>query len=126
MAGPLDHRRLNAPQSGGAGDDTATTTMGMAALGIDGVLPDGGNEGVTLGATADVFTLKTTSAEVDGLEVSEGGLSRLRLGLKPARPFPFQTVLLPLFHGDGHPARQWGCRIRLWSGSGAGILWNAP
>ena len=109
---------MNAPQPGGAGDDTAPSTMGMAGLGIDGVLPDGGNEGVTPGAPADVFTLKTTSAEVDGPEFSEGGLSRLRLGLEPTRPFPFQTVLLPLLHGDGHPARQWGCRIRLWSGSG--------
>ena len=80
--------------------------MGMAGLGIDGVLPDGGNEGVTPGAPADVFTLKTTSAEVDGPEFSEGGLSRLRLGLEPTRPFPCQTVLLPLLHGDGHPARQ--------------------
>ncbi len=61
--------------------------MGMVAVGLDGVLLNGGSEGITLTTTADVLTLKTTSAEVDGLESSEGSLSRHRVGLEAVRPF---------------------------------------
>ena len=49
---------------------------------MDGLLRDGGSEGITLSSTADVLTMKTTSEEVDGLESSEGSLSRLCLGLR--------------------------------------------
>ena len=73
----------------GPGDDaTPNTTLGMVAIGLDGVLRDGGSEGITLTTTADVLTLKTTSAEGDGLDSSEGSLSRRRVGLEAVRPFP--------------------------------------
>ncbi len=76
----------------GTGDDaTPSTTMTMAALGMDGLLFDGGNEGITLSSTADVLTVKTTSAEVDGLESSEGSFSRLCLGIEAIRPFPLSN-----------------------------------
>lgn len=117
---------MNAPQPGGAGDDTAPSTMGMAGLGIDGVLPDGGNEGVTPGAPADVFTLKTTSAEVDGLEFSEGGLPRLRLGLEPTRPFPFQRCSFLSSTETGIQQDSGNAESGCGPDLGAGILWNAP
>ena len=84
------------------------------------------NEGITLIRTADVLTLKTTSGEVDGLESSEGSLSRLRLGIEAVRPFPLSNSasLLPSLALD--PARQRRCRNRLGVDLGAGVLWQAP
>ena len=111
------------------GEDEATpnTTMGMAAVGLDGVLLDGGSEGITLTTTADVLTLKTSSEEVDGLESSEGSLSRLRLGIEATRPFPLSNgaSLLPAMEmgirQDGGDAET-GFGLDL----GAGILWRDP
>ena len=112
----------------GPGDDaTPSTTMGMAALGMDGLLFDGGNEGITLSATADVLTLKTTSEEVDGLESSEGSLSRLRLGIEAIRPFPLSngasllpSLALGIRQDSGDAESGFGLDL------GAGILWQAP
>ena len=94
---------------------------------MDGLLRDGGNEGITLSSTADVLTMKTTSEEVDGLESSEGSLSRLCLGLEAVRPFPLTngSSLLPSMElgirQDGGDAET-GFGMDL----GAGILWRAP
>ena len=94
---------------------------------MDGLLRDGGNEGITLSSTADVLTMKTTSEEVDGLESSEGSLSRLCLGLEAVRPFPLTngSSLLPSMElgirQDGGDAET-GFGMDL----GAGILWQAP
>ena len=112
----------------GAGDDaTPSTTMGMAALGMDGLLFDGGNEGITLSSTADVLTLKTTSEEVDGLESSEGSLSRLRLGIEAVRPFPLSngasllpSLALGIRQDSGDAESGFGLDL------GAGILWSDP
>ena len=112
----------------GPGDDaTPSTTMTMAALGMDGLLFDGGNEGITLSATADVLTLKTTSEEVDGLESSEGSLSRLRLGIEAIRPFPLSngasllpSLALGIRQDSGDAESGFGLDL------GAGILWQAP
>ena len=112
----------------GAGDDaTPSTTMTMAALGMDGLLFDGGNEGITLSATADVLTLKTTSEEVDGLESSEGSLSRLRLGIEAVRPFPLSngasllpSLALGIRQDSGDAETGFGVDL------GAGILWSDP
>ena len=112
----------------GAGDDaTPSTTMTMAALGMDGLLFDGGNEGITLSSTADVLTLKTTSAEVDGLESSEGSLSRLRLGIEAIRPFPLSngasllpSLALGIRQDSGDAESGFGVDL------GAGILWSDP
>ena len=112
----------------GTGDDaTPSTTMTMAALGMDGLLFDGGNEGITLSATADVLTLKTTSEEVDGLESSEGSLSRLRLGIEAVRPFPLSngaslipSLALGIRQDSGDAESGFGVDL------GAGILWQTP
>ncbi len=94
---------------------------------MDGLLRDGGSEGITLSSTADVLTMKTTSEEVDGLDSSEGSLSRLRLGLEAVRPFPLTngSSLLPSMElgirQDGGDAET-GFGMDL----GAGILWRAP
>ena len=94
---------------------------------MDGLLRDGGSEGITLSSTADVLTMKTTSEEVDGLESSEGSLSRLCLGLEAVRPFPLTngSSLLPSMElgirQDGGDAET-GFGMDL----GAGILWRSP
>ena len=104
-----------------------STTLAMGAIGMDGLLRDGGSEGITLRGTADVLTVKTTSEEVDGLESSEGSLSRLRLGLEAVRPFPLSNgaSLLPTMElgirQDGGDAET-GFGMDL----GAGILWRSP
>ena len=101
-----------------------STTMVMGAIGMDGLLRDGGSKGITLKSTADVLTVKTTSEEVDGLDSSEGSLSRLRLGVEAVRPFPLAngSSLLPSMElgirQDGGDAET-GFGMDL----GAGILW---
>ena len=103
------------------------TTMTMVALGMDGLLLDGGSEGVSLNTTADLLSLNTSSEEVEGLESSEGNLSRLRLGLEATRPFPFAngSSLLPSLEmgirQDGGDAET-GFGLDL----GAGIAWKDP
>ena len=103
------------------------TTMTMVALGMDGLLLDGGSEGISLNTTADLLSLKTTSEEVEGLESSEGNVSRFRLGLEATRPFPFAngSSLLPSMEvgirQDGGDAET-GFGMDL----GAGITWKDP
>ena len=104
-----------------------STTMVMGAIGMDGLLRDGGSKGITLKSTADVLTVKTTSEEVDGLDSSEGSLSRLRLGVEAVRPFPLAngSSLLPsmelgIRQDSGDAETGFGMDL------GAGILWQAP
>ena len=104
-----------------------STTLAMGALGMDGLLRDGGSKGITLRGTADVLTVKTTSEEVDGLDSSEGSLSRLRLGVEAVRPFPLAngSSLLPsmelgIRQDSGDAETGFGMDL------GAGILWQAP
>ena len=112
----------------GPGDDaTPNTTLGMVAVGLDGVLRDGGSEGITLTTTADVLTLKTTSAEVDGLDSSEGSLSRRRVGLEAVRPFPLSngasllpSMALGIRHDSGDAEAGYGMDL------GTAIRWQAP
>ena len=72
-------------------------SLGMAAVGIDGLLLDGGPAGLRLTTTTDLLTVSTTSEAVQGLKSSDGNVSRLRLGLEAARPFPLSSgaSLLP-------------------------------
>ena len=103
------------------------TTMTMVALGMDGLLLDGGSEGLSLNTTADLLSLNATSDKVEGLESSEGNVSRLRLGLEATRPFPFAngSSLLPSMEvgirQDGGDAET-GFGMDL----GAGIAWKDP
>ena len=106
---------------------TPNTTLGMVAVGLDGVLRDGGSEGITLTTTADVLTLKTTSAEVDGLDSSEGSLSRRRVGLEAVRPFPLSngasllpSMALGIRHDSGDAEAGYGMDL------GTAIRWQAP
>ena len=103
------------------------TTMTMVALGMDGLLLDGGSEGLSLNTTADLLSLNATSDKVEGLESSEGNVSRFRLGLEATRPFPFAngSSLLPSMEvgirQDGGDAET-GFGMDL----GAGIAWKDP
>ena len=114
-------------QSDGEDEFTPSTTMAMTAAGLDGVLLDGGSEGITLISTADVLTLKAASATVDRLPSSEGTISRVRVGLEAARPFPLShgASLLPSMEmgirQDGGDAEA-GYGLDL----GAGIVWSDP
>ena len=103
------------------------TTMTMVALGMDGLLLDGGSEGISLNATADLLSLKTTSEEVEGLESSEGNVSRFRLGLEVTRPFPLAngSSLLPsmevgIRQDSGDAETGFGMDL------GAGMAWKDP
>ena len=111
----------------GEDDATPNTTLGMAAVGLDGVLLHGGSEGITLTTTADVLTLKTTSAEVDGLDSSEGSLSRRRVGLEAVRPFPLSngasllpSMALGIRHDSGDAEAGYGLDL------GTAIRWQVP
>ena len=119
---------LSLEPDGDEDDYTPGTTMAMTAAGLDGALLNGGNgAGITLNATADVMTVKTTSEEADGLPSSEGLFSRLRLGLETARPFPLPqgASLLPsmevgMRYDSGDAETGYGLDL------GAAILWSAP
>ncbi|MYC50086.1 MAG: hypothetical protein F4X50_07380 [Synechococcus sp. SB0662_bin_14] len=101
--------------------------MTMAALGLDGILLDGGADGFSLTTTADFLTLETTSEAVDGLASSQGNLSRFRLGLAATRPFHLSngSSLLPsmeigIRQDSGDVETGFGMEL------GAGLLWNHP
>ena len=103
------------------------TTLALGAVGMDGLLLDGGSEGVTLTTTADALFLKTTSEAVEGLESSEGNISRLRLGLEATRPFPLAngaslspSLEVGLRQDSGDAETGFGMDL------GAGLSWSDP
>ena len=103
------------------------TTMALGAVGMDGLLLDGGREGITLTTTADALFLKTSSEAVAGLESSEGNISRLRLGLEATRPFPLAngaslspSLEVGLRQDSGDAETGFGMDL------GAGLSWNDP
>ena len=103
------------------------TTLALGAVGMDGLLLDGGREGITLTTTADALFLKTTSEAVVGLASSEGNISRLRLGLEASRAFPLSNgaALSPslevgLRQDSGDAETGFGMDL------GAGLSWSAP
>ena len=103
------------------------TTLALGAVGMDGLLLDGGREGITLTTTADALFLKTSSEAVEGLESSEGNISRLRLGLEASRAFPLANgaALSPslevgLRQDSGDAETGFGMDL------GAGLSWSAP
>ena len=103
------------------------TTMAMVALGIDGLLLDGGSEGISLNTTADFLSLNASSEGVEGLESSEGNVSRFRLGLEATRPFPLANgaSLLPsmevgIRQDSGDAETGFGMDL------GAGVTWKDP
>ncbi|HBP53023.1 MAG TPA: hypothetical protein DD643_01110, partial [Synechococcus sp. UBA8638] len=82
---------LSLTPDGADGEYKPGANLTMAAVGMDGLLLDGGAEGLSLTTTTDLLMVKTASAKVEGLESSEGSVSRLRLGLVGARPFPLSN-----------------------------------
>ena len=104
-----------------------SANMTMAAAGMDGLLLDGGAEGLSLSTIADVMTVKTTTDAVDGLAGSEGNVSRFRLGLEAVRPFPLSNgaSLLPSLsvgvrQDSGDAETGFGTEL------GAGVSWMDP
>ena len=112
----------------GAGTDYSPgTTLTMGAVGMDGLLRDGGAEGLSLTSTADALLVKTTSEAVAGLASSEANISRLRLGLEATRPVPLANgaALLPslelgIRHDDGDAETGFGMELA------AGLTWTDP
>ena len=113
----------------GAGTDYSPgTSLTMGAVGMDGLLRDGGAEGLSLTSTADALLVKTTSEAVAGLASSEANISRLRLGLEATRPVPLANgaaLLLPslelgIRHDDGDAETGFGMELA------AGLTWTDP
>ena len=112
---------------GDAPEYNPATTMTLGAVGMDGLLLDGGSEGITLTTTADALFLKTGSEAVEGLASSEGNISRLRLGLEATRPFPLSngaslspSLEVGLRQDSGDAETGFGMDL------GAGLSWNDP
>ena len=113
---------------GGEGAEyNPNTTLALGAVGMDGLLLDGGSEGVTLTTTADALFLKTSSEAVEGLASSEGNISRLRLGLEASRAFPLAngaslspSLEVGLRQDSGDADTGFGMDL------GAGLSWSAP
>ena len=63
----------------------------MAAVGLRGVLVDGGQDGPTLAAKTDAMVVRTSSDAVSGgignLAAAEAEVTRVRLGLEGSQPF---------------------------------------
>ena len=118
---------LSLNPDGDAPEYNPNTTLALGAVGMDGLLLDGGSEGITLTTTADALFLKTTSEAVAGLESSEGNISRLRLGLEATRPFPLAngaslspSLEVGLRQDSGDAETGFGMDL------GAGLSWNDP
>ena len=118
---------LSLNPDGDGSEYNPNTTMALGALGVDGLLLDGGSEGVTLTTTADALFLKTTSEAVEGLASSEGNISRLRLGLEASRAFPLSngaslspSLEVGLRQDSGDAETGFGMDL------GAGLSWNDP
>ena len=118
---------LSLNPDGDGSEYNPNTTMALGALGVDGLLLDGGSEGLTLTTTADALFLKTTSEAVEGLASSEGNISRLRLGLEASRAFPLAngaslspSLEVGLRQDSGDAETGFGMDL------GAGLSWNDP
>ena len=106
---------------------TPDASLTMTAVGMDGLLVDGGAEGFSLTATADVLTVRTTSEAVDGLASSEDNISRSRLALAATRPVPLSdgSSLVPslemgIRQDSGDAETGFGMELD------AGLSWNDP
>ena len=119
--------QLSLQPDGAAREYEANTNLRLAAIGLDGLLRQGGDAGISVTTTTDVLMVHTTSAAVEGLKASEGSVSRLRLGLAATRPFPLANgaALLPSLElgmrQDGGDAETgFGLEV------GAGLTWEDP
>ena len=108
-------------------EDQPAATMAMGAVGMDGLLLDGGNAGLSIATTVDLLAVNTTTAEVEGLAAAEGNVSQLRVGLEATRPVPLANgaALLPslevgMRQDDGDAETGFGLEV------GAALAWNDP
>ena len=103
----------------------------MGALGVRGVLLDGGHDGPTLAAKSDAFAVRTSTDAVSGsagnLEASQADVTRVRFALEGSRPFGLggDAVLTPSLelgvrHDDGDAETGFGADI------GAGLVLSDP
>ena len=118
---------LSLNPDGDAPEYNSNTTLALGAVGMDGLLLDGGSEGVTLTTTTDALFLKTSSEAVEGLASSEGTITRLRLGLEASRAFPLAngaslspSLEVGLRQDSGDAETGFGMDL------GAGLSWNDP
>ena len=128
---------------GGYGEGTLTVTpegqaplrpdmdFVMGALGVRGVLLDGGDAGPTLAAKSDAFAVRTSTDAVSGsggnLEASQADVTRVRFALEGSRPFGLggDAVLTPSLelgvrHDGGDAETGFGADI------GAGLTLSDP
>ena len=101
--------------------------LAMGAVGVRGVLFDGGTEGPTLAGTADTMAVRTSTGAVTGLAASEADVTRVRLALKGSQPFGLggDAVLTPSLelgvrHDGGDAETGFGADM------GAGLALAAP
>ena len=103
----------------------------MGALGVRGVLVDGGADGATLTAKSDAFAVRTSTDAVSGsagnLEASKADVTRVRFALEGARPVRLgeSAVLTPSLelgvrHDGGDAETGFGADI------GAGLALSDP
>ena len=99
----------------------------MGALGVRGVLLDGGTGGPTLAAKSDAMAVRTSTDAVTGLAASEADVTRVRLALEGSQPVRLggDAVLTPSLefgvrHDGGDAETGFGADI------GAGLALTAP
>ena len=103
----------------------------MGALGVRGVLLDGGHDGPTLAAKSDAMAVRTSTDAVSGsagnLEASQADVTRVRFALEGSRPFGLggDAVLTPSLelgvrHDGGDAETGFGADI------GAGLALSDP
>ena len=111
----------------GADKEYQPAAMVMGAVGLYGLLLDGGDAGFSLSTTTDLLMVKTTTEETEGLDAAEGSVQALRLGLEATHPVPLpnDASILPslevgIRHDGGDGETGFGLEV------GAGISWNDP
>ena len=111
------------------GDQQSTSIeMSMAAVGLEGLLLDGGGSGLTIRSRADALLLGVSSEQSQQLAGVEGEVSRLRLGLEAQRPFPISqsdavltpSLALAIRQDSGDAETGFGLDLA------ASLLWSDP
>ena len=99
----------------------------MGAVGVRGVLLDGGGAGPTLAAKSDAMAVRTGTEAVRGLSASQAEVTRLRLALEGSRPIALggNAVLTPSLelgvrHDGGDAETGFGTDV------GAGLALSDP
>ena len=114
------------PQEGD--QESSSIEMSMAAVGLDGLILDGGGSGLTIRSRADALLLGVSSEQSQQLAGVEGEVSRLRLGLEAQRPFPISqsdavltpSLALAIRQDSGDAETGFGLDLA------ASLLWSDP